>query len=136
MSSIKLLIPTLILFITACEKKTGEVHSTVPIESAIRHIELEGYDGLIKFDWDIMNTSDHPVDGWEVKVSLVTSDSLQYTGVFFDYDAPLEAGDTLGFNQYVMFYIDANSVYPIRLRSDVIGLHSLTTLYTWGIIKD
>ncbi len=137
MSRSKILFLSLFVLWLACvEKKTGEVHSTLPIEAAVRHIKLEGYDGLIRFDWDIMNTSGYPIDGWEVKVDIMTTDSLHYNGIFFDYNAPMDVDDTLRFTDYVMFYIDASSVYPVRLRSDAIGIQRFTKQYAWGIITE
>jgi len=75
----------------------------------VRSITLNGYDGFITFDWDIMNTSNNDVDGWEIKVHLESTDGLHYYGIFFDHDAMVVAGDTVRFYNNILFYVDESS---------------------------
>lgn len=127
----------LLLFLTVgCDRHTSPVVTTVDIDAIVRNIDLGGYDGYITFDWDVINSSDRDISGWEISIHLETSDQKAYQGIFFNHETPLSVGDTIRFTNNVLFHVDANNVYPVLLESNALGIRNYGVNYRHGIIRE
>ena len=111
------LFPLLIFF--SCEDEvSSSSRSYVPIEAQLWGLEFQGYDGYIVADWEIKNTSDVNISGWEVHTVITMINDQIEKGLFFRHDIDIAPGDSVRINGNVFFHRDAVRIYPVTLTTD------------------
>ena len=53
-----------------CEDEMTPLASYVPIDAQLWGLEFQGYDGYIVADWEITNTADVNISGWEIHAKI------------------------------------------------------------------
>ena len=61
-----ILICSAIIFYSCEDEVSPTSTSYVPIEAQLWGLEFQGYDGYIVADWEITNTSNYNISGWEI----------------------------------------------------------------------
>ena len=56
----------LLIFFSCEDEVSSSPRNYVPIEAQLWGLEFQGYDGYILADWEIKNTSDLNISGWEI----------------------------------------------------------------------
>ena len=117
-----------------CEESSAEEFQYFDIKSQLTNLYLGGYDGYFHTDWDIINTTDQILDGWEIQVRVVTSSHQNETGIFFQHDIHIAPGDTARFDNNIMFHRDSENIFPITLSVSDSTIRSWKVFYTRGIV--
>jgi len=111
------LFTSLIFF--SCEDEVYYSSSNyISIEAQLWGLEFQGYDGYIVADWEIANTSDYNISGWEVHTVITMINDQIEKGLFFRHDISISPGDSIRFDGNVFFHRDAVSIYPVTLTAD------------------
>ena len=111
------LFTSLIFF--SCEDEVYSSSSNyISIEAQLWGLEFQGYDGYIVADWEIANTSDYNISGWEVHTVITMINDQIEKGLFFRHDISISPGDSIRFDGNVFFHRDAVSIYPVTLTAD------------------
>ncbi|NOZ04695.1 MAG: hypothetical protein GXO92_08895 [FCB group bacterium] len=117
------------LWTLGCEDENISTNTYVEIDASVQRIELGGYDGYIVTDWEITNTSDKVISGWEIRVRVVTASYQSEEGIFFNHDVRLQPGETELYTDNILFHLDADNMYPIMLKNDD------TSIRLWDIVE-
>ena len=107
-----------IIFFGCEDEVSPSLTSYVPIEAQLWGLEFQGYDGYIVADWEITNTSDYNVSGWEIHTVITMINDQIEKGVFFRHNISIAPGDSMRFDGNVFFHRDAVSIYPVTLTTD------------------
>ena len=107
-----------IIFFGCEDEVSPSLTSYVPIEAQLWGLEFQGYDGYIVADWEITNTSDYNVSGWEIHTVITMINDQIEKGLFFRHNISIAPGDSTRFDGNVFFHRDAVSIYPVTLTSD------------------
>ena len=113
-----ILICSAIIFYSCEDEVSPTSTSYVPIEAQLWGLEFQGYDGYIVADWEITNTSNYNISGWEIHTVITMLNDQIEKGLFFRHDINMSPGDSLRFDGNVFFHRDAVSIYPVTLTSD------------------
>ena len=124
-----LLLVILAIFIVGCEDEMTPLASYVPIDAQLWGLEFQGYDGYIVADWEITNTADVNISGWEIHTKIIMINDQAEQGLFFRHDVTMAPGDSSRFSGNVFFHRDAVSIYPVTLTADNAAMKN------WDIIK-
>ena len=108
----------LLIFFSCEDEVSSSPRNYVPIEAQLWGLEFQGYDGYIVADWEIKNTSDLNISGWEIHTVITMINDQIEKGLFFRHDIDISAGDSLRVDGNVFFHRDAVSIYPVTLTSD------------------
>jgi len=107
-----------IIFFGCEDEVSPSLTSYVPIEAQLWGLEFQGYDGYIVADWEITNTSDYNVSGWEIHTVITMINDQIEKGLFFRHNISIAPGDSMRFDGNVFFHRDAVSIYPVTLTTD------------------
>ena len=108
-----------VLIFSSCEDAVSPtLTSYVPIEAQLWGLEFQGYDGYIVADWEVTNTSDSNISGWEIHTVITMLNDQVEKGLFFRHNVSIPPGDSTRFDGNVFFHRDAVSIYPVTLTSD------------------
>ena len=107
-----------IIFFSCEDEVSPSSANYVPIEAQLWGLEFQGYDGYIVADWEITNTSDYNVSGWEIHTVITMINDQIEKGLFFRHNISIAPGDSMRFDGNVFFHRDAVSIYPVTLTSD------------------
>lgn len=128
------LFTSLIFF--SCEDEVYYSSSNyISIEAQLWGLEFQGYDGYIVADWEIANTSDYNISGWEVHTVITMINDQIEKGLFFRHNVSIAAGDSAHFNGNVFFHRDAVSIYPVTLTTDNAGMKQWEIISIRGLIE-
>ena len=128
------LFTSLIFF--SCEDEVYYSSSNyISIEAQLWGLEFQGYDGYIVADWEIANTSDYNISGWEVHTVITMINDQIEKGLFFRHNVSISAGDSARFNGNVFFHQDAVSIYPVTLTADNAGMKQWEIISIRGLIE-
>ena len=132
MPLIRHILPLFCLTILGCSL-TNDLNQTeyVDIDANVQKITIEGYDGYIKTDWLITNTSYEILSGWEIEVSLETPNQVIPKGLFFTHNIEMQPDSSLLYQDLVLFFQNPESIYPVVLISD----DSTLAYNGWGILS-
>jgi len=120
----------------SCEDEVSSSSSSyVSIEAQLWGLEFQGYDGYIVADWEIANTSDYNISGWEVHTVITMIDDQIEKGLFFRHNVSISAGDSARFNGNIFFHRDAVSIYPVTLTSDNTAMKHWEIISIRGLIE-
>jgi len=120
----------------SCEDEVSSSSSSyVAIEAQLWGLEFQGYDGYIVADWEIANTSDYNISGWEVHTVITMIDDQIEKGLFFRHNVSISAGDSARFNGNIFFHRDAVSIYPVTLTSDNTAMKHWEIISIRGLIE-
>ena len=95
---------TLLIFFGCEDEVSSSSRNYVPIEAQLWVLEFQGYDGYIVADWEITNTSDLNISGWEVHTVITMINDQIEKGLFFRHDIDISPGD------YIVIKLDAIKV--------------------------
>jgi len=127
-----LLLLILILVLSlGCEDESLPPRQYIDIDATLLELTLEDYGGFIIGDWSITNTSEHTIDGWEIRVNIIINQDQSENGIFFHHKAEITPGAVVEYHDNVLFHMDANSIYPIILESS----NSYIAADGWDIIS-
>ena len=135
------------LLISGCE--TIEIYRPefVEIVGIVRGHYIGGYDSLMTTDWEIINTSEVTITGWEIEVQvafpdtyyvnddgslLIINDTIS-SGFFFQHGIEIPSDSSQIFNNMILFRQDAESLFPVFLETNSKTLRSWDVLETRGI---
>ena len=107
-----------IIFFGCEDEVSPSLTSYVPIEAQLWGLEFQGYDGYIVADWEITNTSDYNVSGWEIHTVITMINDQIEKGLFFRHNISIAPGDSMRFDGNIFFHRDAVSIYPVTLTTD------------------
>ena len=108
-----------VLIFSSCEDAVSPAPiSYVPIEAQLWGLEFQGYDGYIVADWEVTNTSDRNISGWEIHTVITMINDQIEKGLFFRHNISIAPGDSMRFDGNVFFHRDAVSIYPVTLTTD------------------
>ena len=120
----------------SCEDEVSSSSSSyVSIEAQLWGLEFQGYDGYIVADWEIANTSDYNISGWEVHTVITMINDQIEKGLFFRHNVSIAAGDSAHFNGNVFFHRDAVSIYPVTLTADNDAMKHWEIISIRGLIE-
>ena len=85
----------LLIFFSCEDEVSSSSRNYVPIEAQLWGLEFQGYDGYIVADWEITNTSDLNISGWEVHTVITMINDQIETGLFFRHDIDISPGDSV-----------------------------------------
>ena len=120
----------------SCEDEVSSSSSSyVSIEAQLWGLEFQGYDGYIVADWEIANTSDYNISGWEVHTVITMINDQIEKGLFFRHNVSISAGDSARFNGNVFFHQDAVSIYPVTLTADNAAMKHWEIISIRGLIE-
>ena len=120
----------------SCEDEVSSSSSSyVSIEAQLWGLEFQGYDGYIVADWEIANTSDYNISGWEVHTVITMINDQIEKGLFFRHNVSIAAGDSAHFNGNVFFHRDAVSIYPVTLTADNAAMKQWEIISIRGLIE-
>ena len=120
----------------SCEDEVSSSSSSyVSIEAQLWGLEFQGYDGYIVADWEIANTSDYNISGWEVHTVITMIDDQIEKGLFFRHNVSISAGDSARFNGNIFFHRDAVSIYPVTLTADNDAMKHWEIISIRGLIE-
>jgi len=120
----------------SCEDEVSSSSSSyVSIEAQLWGLEFQGYDGYIVADWEIANTSDYNISGWEVHTVITMINDQIEKGLFFRHNVSISAGDSARFNGNVFFHQDAVSIYPVTLTADNAAMKQWEIISIRGLIE-
>jgi len=109
---------TLLIFFGCEDEVSSSSRNYVPIEAQLWGLEFQGYDGYIVADWEITNTSDLNISGWEVHTVITMINDQIEKGLFFRHDIDISPGDSVRVDGNIFFHRDAVSIYPVTLTTD------------------
>ncbi|MEC8838526.1 MAG: hypothetical protein VYA09_00065 [Candidatus Neomarinimicrobiota bacterium] len=120
----------------SCEDEVSSSSSSyVSIEAQLWGLEFQGYDGYIVADWEIANTSDYNISGWEVHTVITMINDQIEKGLFFRHNVSISAGDSARFNGNIFFHRDAVSIYPVTLTADNDAMKHWEIISIRGLIE-
>ena len=100
-----------VLMFSSCEDAVSPtLTSYVPIEAQLWGLEFQGY--------EVTNTSDRNISGWEIHTVITMLNDQVEKGLFFRHNISISPGDSTRFDGNVFFHRDAVSIYPVTLTSD------------------
>ncbi len=126
-----LLLLLVMLMSLGCEDESLPPRRYIDIDAKLLQLTLEEYGGFIIGDWNITNTSDYTIDGWEIRVKLIITPNQPENGIFFHHKAEMTAGANVEFYDNILFHKDANSIYPITLESS----NAYITTNSWDVVS-
>ena len=130
-----LLLVILAIFMVGCEDEMTPLASYVPIDAQLWGLEFQGYDGYIVADWEITNTADVSISGWEIHIKIVMINDQTEQGLFFRHDVTMAPGDSARFAGNVFFHRDAVSIYPVALTTDNAAMKSWDIITIRGLVE-
>ena len=98
-------------------------------------LEFQGYDRYIVADWEITNTSDYNITGWEVHTVITMINDQIEKGLFFRHNISIAPGDSMRFDGNVFFHRDAVSIYPVTLTTDNNAMKHWEIISIRGLIE-
>ncbi|MEC9274033.1 MAG: hypothetical protein VX680_05030 [Candidatus Neomarinimicrobiota bacterium] len=120
----------------SCEDEVSSSSSSyVSIEAQLWGLEFQGYDGYIVADWEIANTSDYNISGWEIHTVITMINDQIEKGLFFRHNVSISAGDSARFNGNIFFHRDAVSIYPVTLTADNDAMKHWEIISIRGLIE-
>jgi len=120
----------------SCEDEVSpSLTSYVPIEAQLWGLEFQGYDRYIVADWEITNTSDYNITGWEVHTVITMINDQIEKGLFFRHNISIAPGDSMRFDGNVFFHRDAVSIYPVTLTTDNNAMKHWEIISIRGLIE-
>ena len=129
-----LLFSTLLFF--CCEDEISPSSTSyVPIEAQLWGLEFQGYDEYIVADWEITNTSDYTISGWEIHTVITMINNQIEKGLFFRHNVNMSPGDSMRFDGNVFFHRDAVSIYPVTLTKDDGAMKNWEIISIRGLIE-
>ena len=126
---------TSLIFFSCEDEVSSSSSSYVSIEAQLWSLEFQGYDGYIVADWEIANTSDYNISGWEVHTVITMINDQIEKGLFFRHNVSISAGDSARFNGNVFFHQDAVSIYPVTLTADNAAMKQWEIISIRGLIE-
>jgi len=126
---------TSLIFFSCEDEVSSSSSSYVSIEAQLWGLEFQGYDGYIVADWEIANTSDYNISGWEVHTVITMINDQIEKGLFFRHNVSIAAGDSARFNGNVFFHQDAVSIYPVTLTADNAAMKQWEIISIRGLIE-
>tara|TARA_Y100000590_G_scaffold231884_1_gene261237 strand:+ start:185 stop:601 length:417 start_codon:yes stop_codon:yes gene_type:complete len=124
-----------IIFFGCEDEVSPSLTSYVPIEAQLWGLEFQGYDGYIVADWEITNTSDYNVSGWEIHTVITMINDQIEKGLFFRHNISIAPGDSMRFDGNVFFHRDAVSIYPVTLTTDNNAMKHWEIISIRGLIE-
>ena len=124
-----------IIFFGCEDEVSPSLTSYVPIEAQLWGLEFQGYDGYIVADWEITNTSDYNVSGWEIHTVITMINDQIEKGLFFRHNISIAPGDSMRFDGNVFFHRDAVSIYPVTLTTDNNAMKNWEIISIRGLIE-
>ena len=124
-----------IIFFGCEDEVSPSLTSYVPIEAQLWGLEFQGYDGYIVADWEITNTSDYNITGWEVHTVITMINDQIEKGLFFRHNISIAPGDSMRFDGNVFFHRDAVSIYPVTLTTDNNAMKHWEIISIRGLIE-
>ena len=124
-----------IMFFGCEDEVSPSLTSYVPIEAQLWGLEFQGYDGYIVADWEITNTSDYNVSGWEIHTVITMINDQIEKGLFFRHNISIAPGDSMRFDGNVFFHLDAVSIYPVTLTTDNNAMKHWEIISIRGLIE-
>ena len=124
-----------IMFFGCEDEVSPSLTSYVPIEAQLWGLEFQGYDGYIVADWEITNTSDYNVSGWEIHTVITMINDQIEKGLFFRHNISIAPGDSMRFDGNVFFHRDAVSIYPVTLTTDNNAMKHWEIISIRGLIE-
>ena len=118
-----------------CEDEMTPLASYVPIDAQLWGLEFQGYDGYIVADWEISNTADVNISGWEIHIKIVMINDQIEEGLFFRHNVTMAPGDSARFAGNVFFHRDAVSIYPVALTTDNEAMKSWDITTIRGLVE-
>ena len=125
----------LLIFFSCEDEVSSSSSSYVSIEAQLWGLEFQGYDGYIVADWEITNTSDYNISGWEVHTVITMINDQIEKGLFFRHNVSISSGDTAHLNGNVFFHRDAVSIYPVTLTADNDAMKHWEIISIRGLIE-
>ena len=126
---------TSLIFFSCEDEVSSSSSSYVSIEAQLWGLEFQGYDGYIVADWEIANTSDYNISGWEVHTVITMINDQIEKGLFFRHNVSISAGDSARFNGNVFFHRDAVTIYPVTLTADNDAMKHWEIISIRGLIE-
>ena len=124
-----------IIFFGCEDEVSPSLTSYVPIEAQLWGLEFQGYDGYIVADWEITNTSDYNVSGWEIHTVITMINDQIEKGLFFRHNISIAPGDSMRFDGNIFFHRDAVSIYPVTLTTDNNAMKHWEIISIRGLIE-
>ena len=124
-----------IIFFGCEDEVSPSLTSYVPIEAQLWGLEFQGYDGYIVADWEITNTSDYNVSGWEIHTVITMINDQIEKGLFFRHNISIAPGDSMRFDGNIFFHRDAVSIYPVTLTTDNNAMKNWEIISIRGLIE-
>ena len=124
-----------IIFFSCEDEVSSSSSSYVSIEAQLWGLEFQGYDGYIVADWEITNTSDYNVSGWEIHTVITMINDQIEKGLFFRHNISIAPGDSVRFDGNVFFHRDAVSIYPVTLTTDNNAMKNWEIISIRGLIE-
>ena len=88
-----------VLIFSSCEDAVSPAPTSyVPIEAQLWGLEFQGYDGYIVADWEVTNTSDSNISGWEIHTVITMLNDQVEKGLFFRHNISISPGDSTRFD--------------------------------------
>lgn len=125
----------LLLFMWGCEDELTPLSSYVPIDAQLWGLEFQGYDGYIVADWEITNTANVNISGWEIHIKIVMINDQSEQGLFFRHDVTMDPGGRARFAGNVFFHRDAVSIYPVTLTADNAAMKNWDIITIRGLVE-
>ena len=126
---------TSLVFFSCEDEVSSSSSSYVSIEAQLWGLEFQGYDGYIVADWEIANTSDYNISGWEVHIVITMINDQIEKGLFFRHNVSISTGDSARFNGNIFFHRDAVSIYPVTLTADNDAMKHWEIISIRGLIE-
>jgi len=124
----------IVLVLWGCEDEKLTHSQYIDIGVKITRLKLGGYDGYVETDMEITNTSDFTLNGWEARVEVTTTSYQLLEGIFFRHDINLAPGLTREYKNNILFYWDADHIYPLTLTSNDSTIREWDLVYVRGIV--
>jgi hypothetical protein len=125
-----LLLIVLLFFMWGCEDEMTPLASYVPIDAQLWGLEFQGYDGYIVADWEISNTADVSISGWEIHIKIVMINDQSEQGFFFRW-APQGNANQVGKGR--VFQIPAEFHFFVAKPLEIHGSNRLDGWMKWGV---
>ena len=125
----------LLLFMWGCEDELTPLASYVPIDAQLWDLKFQGYDGYIVADWEITNTANVNISGWEIHIKIVMINDQSEQGLFFRHDVTMDPGYSARFAGNVFFHRDAVSIYPVTLTADNAAMKNWDIITIRGLVE-
>ena len=130
-----LLLGILAILLVGCEDEMTPLASYVPIDAQLWDLEFQGYDGYIIADWEINNTANVNISGWEIHTKITMINDQIEQGLFFRHDVTMAPGDSARFAGNVFFHRDAVSISPVALTTDNAAMKGWDIITIRGLVE-